>query len=113
MPCCSTASSAMAFSSSSSTILAASLVGEESCGISDLQLFRFLSIGAHVLKHALKLVGHFLHPGRSHDFYANRHRLNFNFDFFVVEFSFAQHLAKFLSRIAVSIVGFANRGETG
>ena len=77
------------------------LVGQLLECFTDAKFARLFAVAAQVLEHALQLAGHLLHTWRRHDFDANRHGLDIDFNFLVVEFSFAQHLAKLLPCVAI------------
>ena len=61
-----------------------------------------------VLEHALDLRGQVFHAGRRENFHVRLRRRNLDLDFLVVEFAFAQSLAKFLAR---RVIAFAGRGH--
>ncbi len=76
-------------------------IGQQAKRFAYLEFARLAAVAAEVLEHALQLAGHFLHARRRHDFDAHRHRLDLDFDFLFVELALAQHLAEFLTRVAV------------
>ncbi len=82
-------------------------IGDEFHRFADFEFARFFTSTPHILKHSLNLLGQIFHTGRSHDLHLRRHGGHFDFDFFVVKFTFAQHLAEFLPRVV--IVFIANR----
>ncbi len=62
---------------------------------------------AEVLEHALDLRSQVLHAGRRENLHLRLHRRDFDLDFLVVEFAFAQFLAEFLPGrvVAASLFG--------
>ena len=62
--------------------------------IFDLQPDGAFALVREIRKHALQLVRHFFHARRGHDFHTDRRRGQLEFDFFVVEFAFAQSFAE-------------------
>ena len=62
-----------------------------------------LLVTTKILKHALQLAGHFLHAWRTHDFNTHGWARNFDLDFFVIEFAFAQKFPKSLPRCTIVV----------
>ena len=61
------------------------------------------AVAAHFGKHALQLAGHFFHAWGRHNLHADRRTADFDVDFFVVEFAFAQFFTEDLPGAAVAL----------
>ena len=72
-------------------------IGQKLECLPDFQFSRLALAVAHVLEHALNLLGQFLHAGRCVNLHVRADDGQIDFDFLVVEFAFAQFLAEFLA----------------
>ncbi len=87
------------------------LVGQQLQRLADLQLARLLLAAAHVLEHALDLLGQFLHARRREDLGLHARRGDFDVDFLVVQLALTQLLAEFLAGRIFRRAGLAVLGE--
>ncbi len=86
------------------------LVTQQAQRFAHFQLLRFLAAtAAHAREHLLQLAGHFFHARRRHDLHALRVGADFDFDFLVVQFAFAQFFAEDLAGVGI-IVGLLAAG---
>ena len=86
-------------------------IGQQLERFLDLQLARLLLAAAHILEHALDLLGQFFHARRREDLGLHARRGDFDVDFLVVQLALTQLLAEFLAGRIFRSVGLAVLSE--